>query len=63
MHHTMRAPTCGSEGGGVTCMKEIVQHNVYSDEPLLALCYDCVGPLEVPSRGPIQGSGLQNDGK
>ena len=43
-------------------MKEIVQHNVYSDEPLLALCYDCVGPLEVPSRGPIQGSGLQNDG-
>ena len=26
------------------------------------LCYDCVGALEVPSRGPSQGSELQNDG-
>ena len=40
----------------------IVQYSAYSDEPLLALCYDCVGALEVSSRGPIQGSGLQNDG-
>ena len=43
------------KGGGVTCMKAVqwVQYK---------LCYDCVGALEVASRGPIQGSGLLNDG-
>ena len=52
VHQRTQSVSVALKGGGVTCMKAVqwVQY------------YDCVGALEVASRGPIQGSGLLNDG-